>query len=59
MKPWENEDDLYEMQWEFNRNRKRNYSCADGFCGADDCERCRPGCTNENNEEEGDENDNK
>lgn len=22
-------------------------SCSDGYCGADDCERCRPGCTRE------------
>jgi hypothetical protein len=25
--------------------RDFRYSCRDGFCGADDCERCRPGCT--------------
>lgn len=23
----------------------RRYSCGDGYCGAEDCERCRPGCT--------------
>jgi hypothetical protein len=24
--------------------RKRNiFRCADGYCGADDCDRCRPG----------------
>ena len=27
--------------------RIRKYSCPDGYCGADDCERCRPGCTAE------------
>ena len=20
------------------------YACSDGYCGAEDCERCRPGC---------------
>lgn len=24
---------------------RNNRSCSDGYCGADDCERCRPGCT--------------
>jgi len=23
----------------------RRYSCGDGYCGAEDCEQCRPGCT--------------
>jgi len=22
---------------------RRRYRCADGFCGADDCDRCHPG----------------
>jgi len=23
----------------------RRYACRDGYCGAEDCEQCRPGCT--------------
>lgn len=26
---------------------RRSLSCSDGYCGAYDCERCRPGCTRE------------
>jgi len=28
----------------------RRYSCGDGYCGAEDCERCRPGCTRDGDE---------
>ena len=28
----------------------RRYSCCDGYCGAEDCERCRPGCTFDGND---------
>jgi len=35
-----------------DRARRNNTSCSDGYCGADDCERCRPGCTRDFEEEE-------
>ena len=40
-----NEDHTEEMRQERyeQRRRVRNLSCTDGFCGADDCPRCRPG----------------
>ena len=39
------EDHIEEMRQERyeQRRRVRNLSCTDGFCGADDCQRCRPG----------------
>lgn len=39
------EDRLEEMRRERHemRRRVRNLSCSDGFCGAEDCARCRPG----------------
>ena len=39
------EDRLYEMRQELHEmnRRRRNLSCADGFCGADDCPKCRLG----------------
>jgi hypothetical protein len=47
--------DRDETRREFCDKRKRaRYSCSDGFCGAEDCETCHPGCT-ERNEEEDDE----
>ena len=39
------EDHVYEMKqqaYEEQRNR-RNLSCVDGMCGAEDCATCRPG----------------
>ena len=40
-----NEDHIEEMRQESyeQRRRVRNLSCTDGFCGAYDCPRCRPG----------------
>jgi hypothetical protein len=35
-------EELMEEQ-EFNARRRRNAECADGYCGADDCPKCRPG----------------
>jgi len=39
------EDRLHEMRQELHemKRRRRNLSCVDGMCGADDCPRCRPG----------------
>ena len=39
------ENRLEEMRQELHEMRRRriNLSCADGYCGADDCPRCRPG----------------
>ena len=33
----------YKQQEYLERKMWRNLSCADGFCGADDCATCRPG----------------
>ena len=40
-----NEDHIEEMRQERyeQRRRVRNLSCTDGYCGAEDCPRCRPG----------------
>lgn len=42
---YRDEDYLEEMRQERieQKRRRRNLSCTDGFCGADDCPRCRPG----------------
>ena len=39
------EDDVESIRQEIMRKkrRRRNLSCTDGFCGAEDCCRCRPG----------------
>ena len=39
------EDRIEEMRQErmWQKRRRRNLSCTDGFCGAEDCPRCRPG----------------
>jgi hypothetical protein len=39
------EDLMEELRQEqaWQRRRIRNTSCADGYCGAEDCARCRPG----------------
>jgi hypothetical protein len=39
------EDLMEELRQEqaWQRSRIRNTSCADGYCGAEDCARCRPG----------------
>ena len=39
------EDRLYEMRQELQEMKRirRNLSCTDGFCGAEDCPRCRHG----------------
>ena len=39
------EDHVYEMkQQAYEEHRiRRNLSCSDGMCGAEDCPRCRPG----------------
>ena len=42
---YDDEDRLHEMRQEYHemRRRRRNLSCANGYCGADDCPKCRPG----------------
>jgi hypothetical protein len=42
---YDDEDRLDEMRQEYNemKRRRHNLSCSDGFCGADDCPKCRPG----------------
>jgi len=35
-------DEIRQELHEMHR-RRRNLSCPDGYCGADDCPRCRPG----------------
>jgi hypothetical protein len=42
---YNDEDYIDEMRQEMHemRRRRRNLSCSDGYCGADDCPRCRPG----------------
>jgi hypothetical protein len=39
------EDREHEIRQELHemRRRRRNLSCSDGYCGAEDCARCRPG----------------
>jgi hypothetical protein len=39
------EDRIEEMrqEWMEMKRRRRYLSCTDGFCGAEDCPRCRPG----------------
>ena len=31
--------------------RKQKFRCSDGFCGAYDCDRCRPGCCDDEDED--------
>ena len=40
-----NEDREAEARQEYYemKRRRRRYSCSDGYCGADDCDTCRPG----------------
>jgi hypothetical protein len=42
---YDDEDYIAEMRQEMHemKRRRRNLSCLDGFCGADDCPKCRPG----------------
>jgi len=42
---YNDEDYIAEMRQEMHEMKRirRNLSCSDGFCGADDCPRCRPG----------------
>jgi hypothetical protein len=42
---YDNEDYIAELKQQAYEERKmwRNLSCIDGFCGAEDCPRCRPG----------------
>lgn len=35
---WDNEPDNDEVQ----AIQRRHYSCSDGMCGAEDCKKCRP-----------------
>lgn len=35
------EDEAYDLRREFLPRRRKNM-CSDGFCGADDCDRCHP-----------------
>jgi hypothetical protein len=35
-------EELREQQ-EWHERRRRNATCANGYCGADDCPKCRPG----------------
>jgi len=39
------EDLMEELRQEraWQARRRRNTSCADNYCGADDCPKCRPG----------------
>ena len=39
------EDLMEELRQEraWQKRRRLNTSCADGYCGADDCPKCRPG----------------
>ena len=41
----DDEDRAAEMRQERHemRRRRRNLSCTNGYCGAEDCPRCRPG----------------
>ena len=38
------EDREYEARQEYYemKRRRRNLSCTDGYCGAEDCDKCRP-----------------
>jgi len=49
-KEYEARQMLHEMR-EMRRNRNR-HSCADGYCGAEDCSTCRPNSREYYNEEE-------
>ena len=50
---YDDEDRLHEMrqEWHEMKRRRRNLSCANGFCGADDCEKCRPGTSTREEDE--------
>ena len=41
----DDEDRAEEMRQERHemRRRRRNLSCTNGYCGAEDCPKCRPG----------------
>jgi len=54
---YNDEDRMEEMRQEMHemKRRRRNLSCTDGFCGAEDCPRCRPGSYMFATEEEDDE----
>ena len=47
------EDRLEEMRQERHemKRRRRNLSCSDGYCGAEDCEKCRPGTSTREEDE--------
>lgn len=45
------QDEAHEYR-EYRQPSRHRYSCADRMCGADDCERCRPGCTINTEEDE-------
>jgi hypothetical protein len=40
-------DDIEDNEREIRTSRRARVgsSCSDGYCGAYDCERCRPGCS--------------
>ena len=42
---YDDEDRIAEMRQELHemKRRRRNLSCFDRTCGADDCPKCRPG----------------
>ena len=39
----DNDYEAYEIKRQEAIERRRGFRCADGYCGADDCDRCRPG----------------
>lgn len=44
-------DEWEDLRREFEPRRRRAFYCSDRMCGADDCENCRPGCTDALEEE--------
>jgi hypothetical protein len=54
---YDDEDRLHEMRQEYHemKRRRRNLSCTDGFCGAEDCPKCRPGSYRFAQDEDGEE----
>ena len=35
--------EAYEIRRQEQAEKRRHFRCSDGYCGADDCDRCRPG----------------
>jgi hypothetical protein len=54
MSTYYDEDELADLKREFRPRKRKAVSCADGMCGADDCERCGRGTEPDEEEDSSD-----